>query len=494
MSVTPASAPTRWRPEILALQGLVAIFVGLRLYSNLTADLLGDEAYYWLWGQHLSWSYFDHPPLHAWLLRGVEALLGWHKFNVRLLTWVTLAVVLAVFWQWARRLAPEDPHLWFWRGAAIYLATPMFFALTSVAYHDHLVVALMLVAAHCFVLFVERYESGTPGWPKWLFAAAFVAGLAALAKYSAVFLVLGFGATILLRPGLRALLRTPFPWLAALLALALQTPVIWWNLVENGASFRYHFSGRWGGDVGGLHWEHLLIFAAQTLLFGSPFLVWPIVRLVRSRPTGGLASAATTVATSTFLISAVTLLLVSLFMNALFYWNIPGLAVLMLLLPGVMTNRWLRGAHLAHGLLWAVLVTINYAVMPLGTLLQRQDNGASINYDWPLIAEHVTAARQPGDAIAATHYSTASQLAFQLGTSDVLELSPAPSQYDYWQDIGALTGKSAVILVDLEDRTKLMNYLEQHFETLTEIDRFTIRRFDRYLYDWRIVRGEGFTP
>ena len=26
-----------------------------------------DEAYYWMWGQHLSWSYFDHPPLDGWL-------------------------------------------------------------------------------------------------------------------------------------------------------------------------------------------------------------------------------------------------------------------------------------------------------------------------------------------------------------------------------------------------------------------------------------------
>ena len=63
MATTSIAAPAAWRVEILALQGVVAIFLGLRLYANLNMDLLGDEAYYWMWGQHLSWSYFDHPPL-----------------------------------------------------------------------------------------------------------------------------------------------------------------------------------------------------------------------------------------------------------------------------------------------------------------------------------------------------------------------------------------------------------------------------------------------
>lgn len=494
--VTVFSPKSAARPEIVTLQVLVALFIGLRIYSNLTADPLGDEAYYWMWGQHLSWSYFDHPPLHAWLLRAVEMIFGWHKFNLRLLTWVTLAGVLWVLWDWSKRLAPQDPQEWFWRGAAIYLACPMFFALTTVAYHDHLVVALMLIAAHFFVLFIDSYERGEPKPLRLLYLAAITVGFAALAKYSAVFLALGFGATFLIRPGLRELLRTPHPWLAALLALAIQTPVIWWNVVESGASFRYHFSDRWSGDVGGFHWEHLLNFVSQTLLLGSPFLVWPIIKLLRSRPAEGFASAAKTVASSTFLLSAVFLLLLSLFMGAHFYWNIPGLAVAMLLLPGVMRNAWLRWAHLLYGLFLAVLVVGNFSVAPIATMLQGQDNGSAINYDWSLVADHVRAAHMvtPADFVASTRYSTTSQLGFILGTADAVKLSDEHSQYDYWQNLDTYAGKSAIVLVDDPDGSPALAYLKQHFSTLTQVDAFTVTRFGRYLYGWRIFRGVSFIP
>jgi 4-amino-4-deoxy-L-arabinose transferase-like glycosyltransferase len=496
MATIAVTAPARWRVEIRALQLLVATFVGLRLYTNLNMDLLGDEAYYWMWGQRLGWSYFDHPPLHAWLLRVVEELVGWHRFNLRLLTWPTLAGTLAIFWAWAKRLAPEDPQLWFWRGAAIYLATPMYYGLTLVAYHDHLVVFLMLVAAHCFVLFVDRYETGARGAFRWLYAAALTVGLAALAKYSAVFLALGFGATFLIRAKLRPMLLTPYPWLAALLALATQTPVIWWNLVESGASFRYHFNDRWGGAVGTANWINVLIFIAQTLLFGSPFLVWPIVKVLRSRPAEIFASAAKTVAASTFLISTVALLTASLFMNAYFYWNIPGFAVVMLLLAGAMKSAWLRWAHVCYGLLWASLILLNFTIVPIGTLIQRQDNGSAINYDWSLIADRVRAAQAaaPSDLVASTRYSTTSQLGFVLGTTEAVKLSDEHSQYDYWQNTGDYAGKSAIILADDPDGSPSLTYLQDHFTTLTLMDQITVTRFGRYLYAWRIFRGEGFKP
>ena len=44
-----------------------AILIVDRAVFHLFAGPLPDEAYYWLWGQHPDWSYFDHPPLQAWL-------------------------------------------------------------------------------------------------------------------------------------------------------------------------------------------------------------------------------------------------------------------------------------------------------------------------------------------------------------------------------------------------------------------------------------------
>jgi len=88
----------------------IAFFVllAIKLYISVTAPPIGDEAYYWIWGQKLGWSYFDHPPLHAWLLH-LASIFGWNLFGLRILTWLTFAGTLWIFWDWAKRLRPEDP-------------------------------------------------------------------------------------------------------------------------------------------------------------------------------------------------------------------------------------------------------------------------------------------------------------------------------------------------------------------------------------------------
>ena len=54
---------------------------------------------------------------------------------------------------------------------------------------------------------------------------------------------------------------------------------------------------------------------------------------------------------SIFAVSTATLLALSFVLDAYFYWNIAGLAALMPMLAGTLTNRWLRSAHLVYGLI-----------------------------------------------------------------------------------------------------------------------------------------------
>src|ERR1700709_1140832 len=103
----------RW--SLVPLYVVFAYLVVLRLWFDLAVAPMGDEAYYWMWGQHLSWSYFDHPPLDGWLQGLVAAIFGWSNFRVRLLTWVTLGGTLYVLWLWSKPLAPDDRTGWFWQ-------------------------------------------------------------------------------------------------------------------------------------------------------------------------------------------------------------------------------------------------------------------------------------------------------------------------------------------------------------------------------------------
>ena len=74
--MTISAPPPIARQPVLALQAAVLALVVLKLVYFVTLPPIGDEAYYWLWGQRLALSYLDHPPLHAWLLRLMSLLFG----------------------------------------------------------------------------------------------------------------------------------------------------------------------------------------------------------------------------------------------------------------------------------------------------------------------------------------------------------------------------------------------------------------------------------
>ena len=48
--------------------GLILAVALANIAYNATLPLHYDEAYYWVWTQRLDFSYFDHPPMIAWLL------------------------------------------------------------------------------------------------------------------------------------------------------------------------------------------------------------------------------------------------------------------------------------------------------------------------------------------------------------------------------------------------------------------------------------------
>ncbi|MCI0701258.1 MAG: glycosyltransferase family 39 protein [Planctomycetia bacterium] len=116
---------------------LVALFPA---YLALAAVLppLDDELYYWCWSQRLQLSYYDHPPMVAYMIRASTDLFGSSIFAVRLPAVCASLVVLAVI-GWLMRprhllplvicspiftlgavlVTPDSPLLMFW---ALYVA------------------------------------------------------------------------------------------------------------------------------------------------------------------------------------------------------------------------------------------------------------------------------------------------------------------------------------------------------------------------------------
>src|SRR5579863_5762478 len=83
------------------------LWILLSFWQAYFAQLLPDEAYYWLYSQNLAWGYFDHPPAIAVLIK-VGTLLFKNEWGVRF-----GAVVLstATLWLIYKITAPQNEWL-----------------------------------------------------------------------------------------------------------------------------------------------------------------------------------------------------------------------------------------------------------------------------------------------------------------------------------------------------------------------------------------------
>jgi 4-amino-4-deoxy-L-arabinose transferase-like glycosyltransferase len=472
---------------------LLAYFVGLKIWFDLAVAPMGDESYYWMWGQFPALSYFDHPPLHAWLLGIVSKLLGWHPLSLRALTWLCLGGSLWLFWLWAKRLSPHDPQGWFWPSAAIYLATPVFFLMTTMVFHDYLMVFLCFLAFHFFLDFVDSWEAGSSR-VRSLYLGALFLGLATLTKYNAGLLGFGFALLILVRPGLRGLLANPHLYVAALLSVALQAPVIAWNLSHSMASFGFHMGTRLTGSLTHLHYLHPLDFIANMAgLVLGPFLFIALFRMIKDRSATIFEARARALGLAIFATSTVAMLALSLFVYVYFYWNIVGYLALMAVALRYLGRKWLMGLHMGFGVVMALLLTANFTVLPVAFAVGAQDSGTQANYGWEEVTEAVAVERRalPQAFLGATRYTYAAQLGFQLHETEIMPLNSLPDQYDFWLDEADYAGRDAIMLADAAFP---IGFAKRQFASCEKLRYIPVSRFGRLVWTFELHHCRGFVP
>ena len=207
----------------------VLALVALRLVAAAWTPLAFDEAYYWMWSKHLASGYYDHPPLVALVIRLGTMIAGDSEFGVRL---VSILLALPMSFAVYRTAAILFGSMRMAANATILLNVTLMAAVgTLIVTPDS-----PLLVACSFVLFflVKVLQTGRGGW--WLAVGA-AAGLALLSKYTALFFGPAILIWLLLVPKLRRWLISPWPYLGALVALVIFSPVILWNADHQWVSF-----------------------------------------------------------------------------------------------------------------------------------------------------------------------------------------------------------------------------------------------------------------
>jgi 4-amino-4-deoxy-L-arabinose transferase-like glycosyltransferase len=242
---------------------LLLSMLALRCWVVGRTDLEADEAYYWLWSRQLAPSYFDHPPMVAYLIRLGTLLLGDTIPGLRSMAILALIVSSALVYALAvilfdNRRTGLLAVLWF-----NMMPLTAFFSI--ILFPD--TPALMFWLLSCVGLSLV-WRSGRGEW--WYLVGA-ATGLLLLSKYTGIFLVAGIAAWLLLSAEMRPWLARREPYIAALIALLIFTPVILWNARHGWVSFGKQF-GR-AMDVsteGGL--ANMLGFVGTQAAFVSPLI------------------------------------------------------------------------------------------------------------------------------------------------------------------------------------------------------------------------------
>ncbi len=215
------TAPLPW-----ALAALLALTL-LRLAMAAALPLAPDEAYYFLWAQHLQPGYYDHPPMVALWIKAGTAICGKTPFGVRLLGPLSAALGSVLLWATAERLAPGRGLL----AALLLNATLMVGAGCIIITPD---TPLIFFWTLCLYLCVRLISTPAPRW--WL-ALGLATGALLLSKYTSVLFIAAVFFWLLFSPWGRRQLATPWPWAAIILAFALFAPDIAWNAAHGWVSY-----------------------------------------------------------------------------------------------------------------------------------------------------------------------------------------------------------------------------------------------------------------
>src|SRR5215475_11950660 len=205
----------------------------MRIVYASVLDLRTDEAYYWTWSKEGALSFLDHPPMIAWFIRSGTAIFGDTTLGVRLAGIVAMMATQLLLADIVRRVTHDFRAIVF---ALLMPEAALYYGLLMAKVAPD--TALIPFAVAMLWSLVRLNESGDARW--WL-AAGLFAGLSLLSKFTAVMLLPAVAMFMLVPDWRGRWLRSPYPWLAALIAAIVFSPVLIWNYQHDWASFRFQF-------------------------------------------------------------------------------------------------------------------------------------------------------------------------------------------------------------------------------------------------------------
>ena len=469
-------------PVHLAIVLLLAV-TGYRVWFSMRLELVPDEAYYWLWSQHLAASYRDKGPAIAWIIALGTRLFGDTVFGIRV-----FAVMLSTGSSWmlfmlARRLYDDRIALWCLLMATV---TPLLAVGSILMTIDTLSVFFWALAT---IVWWDALHRGTAlHWA----CLGLAIGAGFLAKFTNGVQMACIVLFLLWSKEHRPLLCSRNMVVMGAAFLVAITPLLWWN-VQTGWIHGMALHSRSG--VNGafqLHPAELFRFVGEQFAVTSPLFMAGIgvatVAVAWTRHAG---------VRTRFLLSQWwplygVVLFFSLNKAGKANWTVPalitGIIVTVVFWRDVAVRRppWRSAIAAAFALAMAMTAVLHdTALLQLPPELDplRRAQG------WADFAAHVQRARlaHRANVLIGNHYSQASMMAFYLPDRPVTYLPPAPygtSQFTLWPSYRLQPETHALFVTDSMEPPPPS--LQADFTTIELVDDFWSQHHGRPMTHFRI--------
>ena len=220
---------------------------------------------HWIWGQHLSLSYYGYPPMIAWVFRLLTTILGDAEWALEVGAQLVNLSVIALLYAIARHAYGRKAAL----SSLLVLCGMPYFTLGSVFLHiSQPFMFFWLLTLYCWLRWVQTQDS------RWLWGIGVAAGFGALSKYIMILFYGGMMLHFLLYRELRRNLVNWRIYVTGGLSLLIFSPDLIWNAQHEWSSYIHQLSrGTSGAEFG----ENTLLFSIGHLFLFSP--LWLVISM-----------------------------------------------------------------------------------------------------------------------------------------------------------------------------------------------------------------------
>ncbi len=214
--------------------GFIGVYV-LRFLLSLFMGMMPQDAYYYLYSEHLALSYFDHPPMVAYMLKLTSAIFGQSLLTIKLTDFGISLLSFFSFYYLSTLFLSKRGALY----AAIFYGSTIL--LTIISFNTTPDVPLIFFwTIALIVLYKAIFQNKLHFWA----LSGVLMGLSFDSKYTGLFLLMGLFLFLLMSKNYRHLLFSKQMFVTMLLFLITVAPIIYWNFENDWISFAFQTTER----------------------------------------------------------------------------------------------------------------------------------------------------------------------------------------------------------------------------------------------------------